>query len=259
MLRPNSQQIFRSPDQRSRRSVLSLSLVFAVVFVTFALPATAQYGRGSSRANEIRVRIGLFEPEGSSEYWQFGEAGDPLATVFTGQPSDFEDVSFGVDYVRHLSPRLAFTLGGSAWEGNEDQAYLFFEDQFGDDIVHNTNLEIGTLTAGFLFHLFDRNRRIVPYVGAGGGFYVWTLTEEGDFIDFNAVPPEIFTTRFEDDGQTFGWYWNAGVRIGITRNWSFLAEYRKHDASDSLSGDFEGFGDIDLSGKETSGGFVWTF
>lgn len=244
--------IFRSPR------TLTFGLLLAVLSVTFALPASAQYGR-SPRSNEIRLRVGLFEPDGSSEYWQFGEAGDPNATVFTGEPSDFEDVSFGIEYVRYLGPRLGFVLGAGAWEGEEDQAYLFFEDQFGGDITHTTTVEVGTITAGFVFNLLDRNRRIVPYLGAGGGFYVWTLTEAGDFIDFGAFPPEVFTTIFEDEGETFGWYWQAGVRIGVTRNWSFLAEYREHDADDDLSGDFEGFGELDLSGEELSGGFVWTF
>lgn len=234
-------------------------LIFALLLV-LALPALAQYGRSTtSRDNEIRIRVGLFEPDGDSEYWQFGEVSNPSSTVFTGTPGDFEDVVLGVEYVRYWGPRLGFTLGASGWEGREDQAYLFFEDQFGGDIVHETRVEVGTLTAGFLFNLFDRNRRIVPFVGIGGGLYIWNLEEAGDFIDFGVVPLEVFSTRFEDDGETFGWYWNAGLRVGITRNWSFFGEFRQHDADDDLAGDFEGFGDLDLSGEEITGGFVWTF
>jgi opacity protein-like surface antigen len=240
------------------RSSLRHLLIFSVLLLV-ALPALAQYGRRPSRANEIRVRFGLFQPDGNSEYWQFGELGDPASTVFTGEPSDFEDLIVGAEFVRYLGSRLGFVLGASGWTGEQDQAYLFFEDQFGDDIVHRTRVEVGAVTAGLVLNLVDRNRRLVPYVGAGGGFYIWNLEETGDFVDFGAVPLEIFSTRFTDDGETFGWYWNAGLRVGITRNWSFYGEYRKHDAKDSLSGDFEGFGDLDLSGNETSGGFVWTF
>lgn len=240
------------------RHTLRPAVVF-VLLLTVALPALAQYGRGPSRANEFRFRFGLFEPDGDSEYWQFGEVNAPGATVFTGDASDFEDLIGGIEYVRYMGPRLGFVLGLSGWEGQEDQAYLFFEDQFGGDIVHTTTVDVSALTAGFLFNLGNRNNRIVPYLGAGAGFYIWNLEEAGDFIDFGVFPLEIFTTRFEDDGEAFGWYWNAGVRIGITRNWSFLAEYRQHDADDSLSGDFEGFGDLDLSGTEMSGGFAWTF
>jgi len=234
-------------------------LAIFLLLLLVALPALAQYGRSASRDNEVRIRIGLFEPDGNSEYWQFGEAADPGSTVFTGDASDFEDVIVGVEYVRYLGPRLGFVLGASGWEGQEDQAYLFFEDQFGDDIVHRTSVEVGALTAGFVFNLIDRNRRIVPYVGIGAGFYIWSLDETGDFIDFGAFPLEVFSTRFEDEGEAFGWYWNAGLRVGITRNWSFFGEYRQHDADDDLSGDFEGFGNLDLSGDETSAGFVWTF
>jgi len=234
-------------------------LLLFVLLLTVALPALAQYGRGPSRANELRIRFGLFKPAGDSEYWQFGEAGNPGATVFTGDASDFEDVVVGAEYVRYLGPRLGFALGVSGWEGAEDQAYLFFEDQFGGDIVHTTTVDIGAFTAGFVYSLGNRNNRIAPYLGAGVGLYVWSLEEAGDFVDFNAFPLEIFTTRFKDEGEAFGWYWNAGIRVGITRNWSFLAEYRKHDADDTLSGDFEGFGKIDLSGTETTGGFAWSF
>lgn len=237
------------------RSCLALSLL-----VILAAPALAQYGRGGpSRDNELRLRLGLFQPDGDSEYWQFGDVGDPDDKVFTGDAEDFEDLQVGIEYVRHVGPRLGWVLGVSGYEGEEEQAYLFFEDQFGGDIVHTTRVEVGTLTAGLMFHFLERHRRLVPYVGIGGGLYVWNLEEAGDFIDFGTFPLEIFRTRFEDDGETFGWYWHAGVRLGLTRNWSFFGEYREHDADDELSGDFEGFGDLDLSGEEVSGGFVWTF
>lgn len=229
----------------------------ALLALLVALPALAQYGRAPSRNNEIRIRAGVFTPDGDSEYWQFGEPGAPELTVFTGDADDFEDVVLGVEYIRYFSDRFGFVLGASGYEAEEQQAFLFFEDQFGGDIVHTTTLEVGTFTAGFVFHLLSRDRRLVPYVGAGGGVYSWNLEEAGDFIDFSNL--EIFFDRFEDDGEAFGWYWHAGLRVGLTRSWSFFGELRQHDAEDDLGGDFEGLGDLDLSGEEITGGFVWTF
>lgn len=223
-----------------------------------AAPAAAQR-RPYLAENSIRFRLGLFEPDGNSEYWKFGELGDPDIPVFTGGPDDFDDLLGGIDYIRWLGPRTGLMLSGSGWSGEANQAYLFFEDQFGGDIVHQTTLDVGSVTAGIVFNLLPRDRRLVPYVGIGGGLYAWDLEEFGDFIDFSVTPLEVFRGRFTDDGVTVGWYWQAGVRVGLSRAWSFFGELREHSAEDSLSGDFSGFGDLDLSGREITGGFSWDF
>lgn len=229
-----------------------------VLLLAVAAPALAQRHPGYTD-NSIRLRFGLFEPDGDSDYWKFGELDDPNVPVFTGSADDFDDLLAGVEYIRYIGPRTGVMFSVSGYGSEQSQAYVFFEDQFGGDIVHRTRLDIGSLTAGILFNLLPRHRRLVPYVGVGGGFYAWELEESGDFIDFNTTPLSIFRGRFTDDGATLGWYWQAGLRVGLSRAWSFFGEIRGHEADDNLSGDFAGFGQLDLSGREISGGFWWDF
>jgi hypothetical protein len=42
-------------------------------------------------------------------------------------------------------------------------------------------------------------------------------------------------------------------------SFAVFAEGRWHNAEDELSDDFEDFGDLDLSGRELTGGISWTF
>lgn len=241
------------------------TFLILLVVAALAVPALAQTRRPYAQQNEIRVRLGLFEPEGDSEYWE------AKAIDFTGQVSDFEDVVVGVDFLRALGPRWGVLFSASGYEGEERQAYRFFETGSGADIDHTTSLEIGSLTAGLVYHFTRRDNRFVPYVGAGGGLYTYDLIESGEFIDFTTPDLEVFPATFQEDGETLGWYWNAGLNIGLSRTWSFFAEYRRHHAEDELGGEFEGacdalldfggFGscDLDLSGDEIAGGLSVRF
>jgi opacity protein-like surface antigen len=241
---------------------LGKATLVIVLSLIVAAPVLAQGRRYDRGVNELRVRAGLFELDGDSEYF------DAKFLDFTGRTSDFEDVIAGVDFLRGLSDRWAVIFTASGFQGEEEQAYLAFKDEFGNDIVHLTTLDVGSLTAGLVFHLLPRNNRLVPYVGAGGGLYAWELSEVGDFIDFDSPNLEIFPARFQDDGNALGWYWMAGLRIGLTRTWSFFAESRWHNADDELGGELEdacvalpGAGDciLDLSGQEISGGLSVRF
>lgn len=247
---------------RTARALLAL-LVLAGAAA--AAPADAQRRGYGGEQNEFRLRLGLFEPDGDSTYWEAKEID------FTGSPEDFEDVGFGADYVRWLSTRLGaqFSLSGTSAE--EEQAYRFFVDELGNDIFHTTTLDTVALTAGLVFNLTARHNRFVPYLGAGGGLYSWELTENGEFIDFASPDLEIFPALFQENGDALGWYYLAGINVGLTRAMSFFAEARWHNAEDELGGEFEGacdalldFGgfdscDLDLSGREISGGISWRF
>lgn len=222
-----------------------------LALIALAAPASAQYYRGD---NSIRFRAGLFEPDGDSEYWQDSEA------RFTGKASDLEDVIFGFDYRRGLAGggRLSLLLSVSGYEGEDSRRDRFFDDERGFPIVHRVRLDVTSFTAGLNFDLIPHGP-VRPYLGAGGGYYLWELRERGDFVFSGPVFDEIFTDSFSDDGATLGYYWLAGVAVPVTPNWGLFVEGRWHRADDRLRGDFEGFGDIDLSGREISAGFSWTF
>jgi opacity protein-like surface antigen len=222
-----------------------------------ALPAMAgQSGyRASGHWGEdqvFRFDLGAFTPRGDSRYW------DDKEVDFTGDADDFEDAVLGVEWVKFLGDRTGLALGATFWEGGTDQAYLDFVDDRGFDIVHRTDLEVSSLTLGLLFHLTQRDRAIVPYVGAGGGVWAWRLTEVGEFIDFTQGL-EIFDDFFEDDGTALGYYWRAGLEVPIADSWAVHAEARWQRVDDDLGADFEGLGELDLSGRSISAGLSVSF
>ncbi|MDH3402650.1 MAG: hypothetical protein OES32_00575 [Acidobacteriota bacterium] len=218
-----------------------------------AAPALAQgsYRRASSD-NELRFRIGSFEPDGNSTYWE-----DSFFD-FTGSTTSFEDVIVGIDYVHRVGPRWGILFSGSGYEATATQAYRDFEDAAGFDIRHDTTFELATGSVGLILQLLGRDAAIQPYLGFGGGFYDWSLVESGDFIDFGG-DLVIFTDRFVTDGTAFGTYFLAGFAIPLGAEFSFFAEGRWDSADDALSGDFEGLGDIDLGGRQLAAGLSWQF
>jgi hypothetical protein len=47
--------------------------------------------------------------------------------------------------------------------------------------------------------------------------------------------------------------------VPLGARWSVFAEGRWQNVEDELSGDFAGFGDLDLSGRQISVGAAWRF
>jgi opacity protein-like surface antigen len=225
--------------------------------LVLALPASAQrHGRryydNSGNDGEFRIHLGSFQPRGDSEYWS------SIQNDFTNSDrSDFEDVSFGADYLLPLNDRMSLMFSGTWYEGTTTNSYRGFEDNFGDRIRHDTTLDIGSATVGLVFHLLPRGAAIQPYVGVGGGVYPWRLQERGDFIDIDSPNLPIFSARLRSTGTAFGYYGLVGLEAPITRNVSIFAEGRWTRVDDDLSDDFEGFGKLDLSGREIAAGLSW--
>ncbi len=234
-----------------------LGTILALGLVLLAVPSWAQYQRpyrgGSGQRNIFRVQGGVFTPDGDEDYFRDKEL------EFTGDADDFEDFSFGVDYLRLLSGRLALTSSANVFSGETDQSYLDFVDDFGLSITHSATLDTASFTLGMLFYLAARNSVVVPYVGIGGGLYTWRLEESGDFIDFSLVTPEIISDTFESEGEAFGYYYQVGLDIPLSSTLSVFAEGRWHEADDKLDEDFDGFGTLDLGGQEIRAGVAWRF
>jgi len=51
----------------------------------------------------------------------------------------------------------------------------------------------------------------------------------------------------------------AGIDIPVGPRWSLFVEGRYRWAADDLGQDYAGFGELDLSGWEASGGFGFSF
>jgi len=218
-------------------------------------PAWCQYHSYRTRSvsdeeGEFRLRLGAFRPDGHSRYW------DDKALDFTGTAADLQGLSGGIDYLLPLDHHFSLIFSGSYYEGNTTQSYRNFVDELGHRIRHDTTLGIGSATIGVVYRFAGRHAPISPYIGAGGGAYFWRLEENGDFIDFNNHNA-IFSSNLKSDGTAFGGYLLLGLEAPLTRNVSLFAEGRLTQVKDDLKGDFEGFGKLDLSGRELAAGLAW--
>lgn len=201
----------------------------------------------------FRIRLGLFTPEGDSSYW------NDKALDFAGDAEDFEDVQVGLDYDLGLSHRSLLRFSLDSFSGESNTRYLDFVDDQDFSIEHHTSLDIASITAAYILQLASPNAPVVPYIGVGGGLYIWELTEDGDFIDFFTDDLEIFSGIFSDEGVTFGYFYTAGVEFRFSQRNAFFVEGRWQEVEDELDDDFEGFGDLDLSGLAIHGGYAWKF
>ncbi len=223
-----------------------------------ALPASAQryrrydYDEYDGDAGELRIHLGAFQPDGSSEYWR------EIRRDFTNSdPSDFQAANFGVDYLLPIHDRMSVIFSGSWYEGTSTGAYRNYLDNFNDRIRHDTTLDIASATVGLYFRLAPRRSPIQPYVAIGGGVYPWRLQERGDFIDLSNSNLPIFRAHLSSSGSAFGYYGLVGLQAPITRRTSIFVEGRWTQVNDDLKDDFEGFGKLDLSGREVAAGLSW--
>ena len=132
-----------------------------VIFALFgllavaAVPASAQYRHHSYHESnwdgEFRLRVGAFEPEGDSAYW------DGIRNDFTNSSKkDFQAPDFGLDYLLPLNDRMSLMFSGTYFEGTTTGSYRNFEDNANNRIRHDTTLDIGSATVGLVFHLLPR-------------------------------------------------------------------------------------------------------
>lgn len=243
----------------SSRWILILLLILAAGLNTSGLAAQegdSEFRRGHSGENNVlRLQVAQLTPRGNGDYWADKEV------TFTGSADDFEDLSLTVDYQRMVGQHIGVMLSGGYYEASTEQAYLDLVDGAGNDIVHTTRLQRAAFTVGLVVYPLGRGVVVVPYFGGGLGTYFWRLEEDGEFIDFNADPPAIFQPDppFTDEEVTFGSFLVAGFEIPVGANWTLFAEGRLHRAEHELGGDFNGFGDLDLSSTDVGVGAAVSF
>ena len=220
----------------------------------FTAVADAQGSWSAGDSGSIRFRLGLFEPEADSSYW------DEKFEVWTGNPEDFQDVVWGVDGMWMISPTSGLLFGSSWYQGSTTQAYRDWVDNAGRDVSHRTELTTWDLTVAWVFKPL-KGAAVRPYFGIGGGLLSWRLLEYGDFIDFGSQGDgSVVYGTYGDNGTTFMAVGIVGVEFFSRNPWSFFLEGRWREADTSLSGGFASLNQrLDLSGLEIDAGIAWKF
>ncbi len=233
------------------RNTTRTVLLAALLFLVTGVDAEAQWQRQYEPNSQVRFRLGIFDPAGGSQGW------DRVFEGFTGQPSDLQDLVCGADFLWRTSHHTAVLFGTSSYGGKTTSAYEEWVGDDGSEIRHTTNLDVWDLTAALLYRFGSSGVR--PYAGVGGGLVWWQLTDQGYFIDFGSPGEPVFRGWYGTDGMTFEAFALLGIDIPLSPRWIFFVEGRYRYATDELGGDFAGFGKLDLSGYEITGGFGINF
>lgn len=233
-----------------RHTTRAILLATLLMFM-FGADARAQWQQQYEPPGQIRFRLGLFEPAGGSDGW------DGVFEGYTGQPSDLQDFVLGMDYLWRTGRHTGVLFGFSYYSGSTTSGYEDWVADDGSEIRHTTRLGISDLTAAFVYRFGSAAVR--PYLGIGGGFEWWTLSDEGYFIDFGVPGQPVFWGWYGASGATFEAFALAGIDFPLNPRWSIFVEGRYRWANDELGDDYSGFGELDLSGYEITAGFGLNF
>lgn len=213
-------------------------------------PPGAYYHGNSDRFGEFRLWAGGFQPDAHDDYWE------NKFRNFTGSRNDLRDVIGGGDFIFHFDRYNAVMFSASYYTSTIGQSYRNFLDQNNNRIGHNTAFDIGSGSVAYVLFPAGTHSPVIPYLGAGVGFYNWRLREAGDFIDFDHGNT-IFSAENADSGTAFGYLFVAGLEVPVTRHVALLVDGRYTKAHDTLRGDLAGLGRIDLSGGQVVGGIAF--
>ena len=246
---------WRSGNQRARQAVTAL-----VVLVIASLPSPAA----------SQTRDFLFgPPQGSVAVrgtFTFAHAGGDLYDFVTSEltvdKTDFNMPGIGFDFAYQFARRLDAQFGFEWGKTKTASEYRDFVDNNFLPINQTTSLKIVHLTGSVRFALTERGyevsslawvpRRVVPYVGAGGGAVYYDFVQSGDFVDF--VDLSVFPDAFESKGWAPSAHAFGGVDVRLFRSLYASVEGRYTKAKAKLAADFIDFDPIDLSGFRLAAG-----
>lgn len=201
---------------------------------------------GNPRFN---LKLGLMQPTLDSDLWEINM--ENLA--FNKQ--DMLDILYGVEAEFYLGRLFSVFIEGSTYQKSVSSLYRDWEHEDGTPINQSFSLRITSLEAGFKIYPLGRGKRFFPYLGAGTGVYAWRYVQWGEFIIF----PDLNIQEGYAETNTYTFGFNARVGMGFKFNQAFgiFIEAKYHWLKGQLSGFFEGFEKLDLSGFTTSLGFTF--
>lgn len=203
--------------------------------------------------------------------WLFARAGsdwfDFVSDHLTLEPDDFNVPGFGIDVSLAVAPRADIQFGFDYSRASISSEYRDFVDNNRLPITQATRLREVNLSGNIKFALTERGRgigrfawvprRVVPYVGAGGGVLWFDVNQTGDFVDF--VDLSIFTDVFQSRGWAPSAQMFGGVDLRLFKRLYVMFDGRYLWAAGDLGRDWIDFEPIDLAGFRLSAGINVVF
>lgn len=202
-------------------------------------------------SQSINLKIGVFVPQLDSDLWRINMENLTLAK------SDLVNVVYGGEYEGYLNRNLSFTLEIGGYSKTIYAQYRDYEREDGSPIFQNVSLRIVPVEAGVKFYPAGHRGRLNPFVGLGGGLYVWTYQQFGEFINFQDMSvSEGFaeTRRF-----ALGLHARAGLVYRFQSRLGVSLEGKYQYLKGRLSENFEDFEPLDMSGFAVNAGIQFFF
>ena len=228
----------------------------------------------------------LGRPHGSIGFrgnWLISSAGSDIFDFVTEHlsidKSDFNAATFALDGAYSLTPQFEIVAGFDAANKEIESEYRGYSETVGGSsttipIQQVTELQQYHFTGSARFAVLPRGRqisrlayiprRIVPYVGAGGGLTRYTFRQSGDFVDFataNAAAGtfSIFTDTFRSEGYAPSAHAFGGADVQVYKRLYLSLEGRYTWVHADLDQDFIDFEPMDLGGFRFGAGINFMF
>jgi hypothetical protein len=203
--------------------------------------------------------------------WVFRRAGsdwyDFLNRNLTIDDGAFNAPGMTFEVSFFVTPRLDIVAGLDFSGTSTSSEYRDFVDNNRLPIEQKTELKGTTLSGSLKYALIPRGREVgslawipntvVPYVGAGGGAHWFSMTQQGDFVDFDDL--SVFLDVFKSSGWSPSAHVFGGADIKVYRRLYLSLEARYEWASGDLGPEWIDFDPIDLSGLRLSTGINVVF
>jgi len=198
----------------------------------------------------MTLRLGVARP------FATGDPFSDFSSNLTLSSSSYTAFDVGGDLAFTVAPRLDLVFSGG-WQGSSAPSEMRkWLDANNQPIRQTTTLQRVPVTVSLKWYLGSRGRSvgrfvwvpssgIVPYVGAGGGLMYSRLHQWGNFVGTDTV---IYSDAYASESWTGTVHAFAGAELPLGPRIVLSAEARYAYAKTALGPDFQGFGDMNLSG-----------
>lgn len=226
----------------------------------------------------VTFKLGFFFPRAGSDLW------DTEFANMTLVKSDYTGSIFGFAYEYFVTRELALQVSVDGytkqqsgfyneWDGlvDGDGRWAYPRGSLGmADFIpqHVYAVSITPIQLNVKLTPLGRANRVIPFIGAGVGLYIWSARLQGDLIDFDDVREDIdlgviihptYIADIRDDNKlSFGFQGLAGIILPLASRVSFEGEFKYNFATGTLDR-FTGFERFDLSGYQISLAFNYWF
>jgi outer membrane protein W len=249
-------------------SAFRSSIVFGALVVASAASPYAVGAQDAGSGFLFGAPTGTLTIRGG---WAVASAKSDLFAFTTEQLTlnrrDFSSPSGDLDLGFFVTPRTQILASVSVASTNKRSEFRHYVDNNDLPIEQTTRFTRVPITIGVKHYLTAPGRsigrfawipsRLSPYVAVGGGTMYYRFRQSGDFIDYKTF--DVFPSSFSSDGWAPTAHAQAGADYSLNARFALTGEARYVWSKATLSHDFSGFENLDLSGFSTSAGITVRF